>query len=240
MHEAATYRDNNCFITLTYSDETLPVNNSLAHEHFQQFAKRMRWHTKAELRYYMCGEYGETTQRPHYHAAIFNYNFRDRVPIGKSASGHLTYDSKELRNYWQKGNVTVQDLTPGTAAYVAGYILKKQLGATASYDLVTEDGEVLERDPEYSAMSKGVGKAWYSTYRADFHTHDYAIMKGKKLPVPKYYDRLLKARNAEQLEQLKQARKAIAAQHQAEQTPDRLAVRETVTKARYRNKERSI
>lgn len=41
MHEASLYEDN-CFITLTYSDEHLPADGSLQLDHFQKFMKRLR------------------------------------------------------------------------------------------------------------------------------------------------------------------------------------------------------
>ena len=240
MHEASKYKEN-CFVTLTYNDESLPVNNSLAHGHFQEFMKRLRWHNRTkEVRFYMCGEYGDQLERPHYHACIFNHTFPDRSPIGKSGSGEILYDSPNLKALWQKGLVSVQDLTHGTAAYCARYVLKKRLGKTASYDLVTEDGEIIERDPEYNQMSKGVAREWYNTYHADIHTHDYAIAKGRKRPVPRYYDKLLKERNAAQLETLKQTRKENAKQYAADNTPERLAVRETVTTAQMRTKQRVL
>jgi len=40
-HEASLYEDN-CFITLTYSDEFVPVNGSLVKSHFQDFMKDLR------------------------------------------------------------------------------------------------------------------------------------------------------------------------------------------------------
>ena len=67
---------NNSFITLTYQDSKLPVNGSLDYTHWVKFMKRLR-KKFGRVRYYMCGEYGETFGRPHYHACLFNFDFSD-------------------------------------------------------------------------------------------------------------------------------------------------------------------
>lgn len=244
MHEAALH-DTNCFITLTYSDEALPMNESLAHPHYQLFMKRLRKkHSNKTIRYYMCGEYGEANNRPHYHACIFNHDFPDRTPIGKSKSGEVFYTSKELEQLWGHGHVSVQELNHQTASYCARYIMKKQMGRNASYDLVDiNTGEITERDPEYNRMSlkpHGIAEAWYAKYNKDIHTHDHAIIKGSKRSVPKYYDKLLKKRDAEQYEAIKLTRAANAAKHKTDQTPERLTVREIVHTAKLANKKRDM
>lgn len=43
MHEAQLHNEN-AFITLTYDDEHLPLDNSLNLKHFQDFMKRLRYH----------------------------------------------------------------------------------------------------------------------------------------------------------------------------------------------------
>ena len=66
--------NNNTFVTLTYSEDDKTVkkiNNllSLDSEHTKNFLKRLRSKfPKNKIRYYLVGEYGEQTQRPHYHA----------------------------------------------------------------------------------------------------------------------------------------------------------------------------
>lgn len=73
MHEAKLHPAN-CFVTLTYRDEDLPENGSLRHRDFQLFMKRLR--KRADVRFYMCGEYGEQKLRPHYHACLFGVDYR--------------------------------------------------------------------------------------------------------------------------------------------------------------------
>jgi len=70
MLEAGLYGDN-AFITLTYDDEHDPT--SLEPKHAQTFLKRLRHNYPKPIRYYLVGEYGESTDRPHYHAALFNF-----------------------------------------------------------------------------------------------------------------------------------------------------------------------
>ena len=66
--------DVSCFVTLTYNDENLPKDNTLVKEDLQKFWKDLRYRIFPEkIRYFASGEYGDETQRPHYHAVIFNY-----------------------------------------------------------------------------------------------------------------------------------------------------------------------
>ena len=61
----------NAYITLTYNDDHLPANGSLQPRDLQLFWKRLRKARTPGIRYYACGEYGDQTARPHYHAIIF-------------------------------------------------------------------------------------------------------------------------------------------------------------------------
>ena len=79
--EAKSHK-NNMFLTLTYDDAHLPEDGSLHYEHFQLFMKRMRKYFMSrfgqQLRFFMCGEYGDKLGRPHYHAIIFGVTFVDK------------------------------------------------------------------------------------------------------------------------------------------------------------------
>ena len=72
-HELSTSQKAS-FVTLTYDDTKLPANQTLVKAHLQNFMKRLRKRIEPEkLRYYAVGEYGDKTQRPHYHMILFNH-----------------------------------------------------------------------------------------------------------------------------------------------------------------------
>ena len=124
MHEASLWL-NNIFITLTYDNEHLPEHNTLVKKDFQDFMKRLRKKKKAStknpIRFFHCGEYGEQFGRPHYHAILFNTNFRDRETLNAKGTKGLT-TSETLNKLWGKGHTSIGDVTFESAAYVAGYV----------------------------------------------------------------------------------------------------------------------
>ena len=239
MHEASLWPQN-CFVTLTYGRDQMPPDGSLEHRDFQLFMKRLRKAHGQPVRFYMCGEYGPLNFRPHYHACLFNVNFlSDRVPAGKSGSGAVFFDSPSLAKLWLHGRVSVQDLTRETAGYCARYIMKKRLGILTEADMaayVTDDGVI--RRPEYAAMSlkPGIGAEWYKKFGAsDVHRHDFAVADGSRLPVPRYYDKLMKRTGNVKFDELEFAREVRARKSAADQTDERRAVREQVHLARVVN-----
>ena len=239
MHEAQLWKEN-CFVTLTYGHGKLPPNGSLDHGDFQLFMKRLRKRVGKPVRFYMCGEYGDEGGRAHYHACLFNVDFQDRKPIGKSASGELFYESKALAALWSHGHCSVQDLTAGTASYCARYVMKKTLGEDAeyAYSVVDDDGVLHYRKPPYAAMSlkPGIGAEWLKKFGAtDVFAHDRCIQDGVERRVPKYYDRLLKRSDQLRLEDNQFAREKLARLSAADNSDERRAVREEVHLSRVRN-----
>lgn len=216
MHER------NCFITLTYDEEHLPKDESLDVSHWQLFAKRMRKRLGA-FRFFHCGEYGENLGRPHVHAAIFGEDFAgDRKPW-KERSGNPTWRSDKLKELWTHGEVEISDLTFGSAAYVAGYIVKKITGeeGKAAYqkvDLVS--GATWPVKPPYATMSRrpGLGHSFYTKYKGDLYPDDFCVVEGRKYPVPEYYDGLLEKEDPELMERIRQKR----AKHARKESPERL------------------
>ncbi|AXH71839.1 MAG: replication initiator protein [Microviridae sp.] len=241
MHEASMW-EQNCFVTLTYGRDCLPENGSLDYRDFQLFMKRLRDSFRGRrIRFYMCGEYGEAGGRPHYHACLFNVDFDDKVPAGKSKGGEVYYDSKRLSRLWGHGIVSVQPLVRETAGYCARYIMKKALGEAAktAHEFTTADGEILQRKSEFAVMSlrPGIGAGWFERFAGDVFPLDSVVADGVKRPVPKYYDRLAKRKKFDR-DALEFAREQRAKAHAADNTVERRAVREKVHLAKVRDLKR--
>jgi len=168
-----------CFVTLTYNKENLPEGNTLVPKDAQTWLKRLRKKIEpTRIRFYLCGEYGDNTQRPHYHVALFG--------IG------LEY-SKIIEDTWGKGFTYTGDLTKDSAQYIAGYVTKKM---TSIYD-----PRLNGRHPEFARMSNrpGIG-ANAMPQVADVLTTDYGCNSidrngdvpfnlkhgGKDLPLGRY------------------------------------------------------
>lgn len=244
MHEASLYQ-NNSFITLTYSDNNIPYGNTLVKSDFQKFMKKLRFHHGDGIRFFHCGEYGEKTFRPHYHALLFNFDFKDRVPWKQNSNGDMVFLSRELENLWGYGLTTVGDVTFQSAAYVARYIMKKVTGHLADphYQFVDGvTGEITQRQPEYVTMSRrpGIGTEWYRKFKMDVFPHDRVIMNGSKFRPPRFYDGLYEIDHPQKFQRLKGRRKRNAAKHAENNTPERLLVREEVQLARTKRLKREI
>lgn len=224
-HEASLHAKN-CFVTLTYRPGNCPPGFSLCYADVQKFFKRVRWKV-GQFRFFMCGEYGPETLRPHYHACLFGINFSDRVLAGKSASGKPFFSSAVLSALWPFGFATVQDFVSETAGYCAGYILTKRLGKDARKGLeyVSESGEILERAPEFARMSlrPGIGADWYRRHGAVVRRADFVASNGSKRRVPRYYDVL--SRGFDEWERIELERFERSRLYLEDSTPDRLLVR---------------
>lgn len=244
LHEASLY-ENNCFLTLTYNDENLPKDNSLQIEDFQKFMKRLRKAKGKNIRFFHCGEYGENFGRPHYHALIFNYDFKDKKKW-KINNGQTLYISEDLQKLWTLGHSSIGDVTFESAAYVARYIMKKMSGEQALHHYNTIDyttGEILaERRPEYVTMSRrpGVGKLWLEKYQTDVFPDDFVVVNGKKMKPPKYYSAQLESSDPDAYHWIKISRKLAAEQHEENNTRERLDVREYIQKEKLNQLKRNL
>lgn len=246
VHEASLYQDN-AFITLTYDDEHLPHDGSLNKAHWQKFMKRLRFSTGAKIRYFHCGEYGDSTARPHYHACLFGFDFPDKVLYSQKKGVNLYY-SAFLEQQWGLGHCTVGDVTFESAAYVARYVVKKRTGKTAEEHYLSVNpltGEISKILPEYVTMSRGgrgpgggIAKAWFEKWTADVYPADSVVINGKEVKPPKYYDKLYELTNPETLEKLKRARIDAALARADDLTPERLKVREKIQQLRQRKLQR--
>ena len=254
MHEE------NCVITLTYNDEHLPEGETLVKEHYTTFMKALRYSVlPKKIRFYHCGEYAELEEdigkpqlesrlgRPHYHAVIFNHQFKDLELYESKETGDI-YTSEQFQNIWGKGFVTTMDLTLSSAGYVARYITKK-INGEKKYDhyqkICPTTGEVHNVQQEYSTMSNkpGIGKKWWDQYKNDIYpSDDCIILSGNRahhVPTPRYYDRQLEKEQPGLYEKIKDRRKEFAEKHIADNTLKRLTDREVCKKAQVINQKRN-
>lgn len=229
-HEAYSHSATS-FLTLTYDDDHLPGDGSVSVRELQLFMKRLRrLFPGVKLRYFACAEYGETTFRPHYHLILFGADFRADRKVYSGRDSNRLYTSPTLEAAWGKGSALIGSVTPSSTSYVAGYAMKKVTGESADahyarfnpasglYNLVL---------PEFSLSSRrpGIGHDFYQAHKSQIVNQDSIVFKGKLVPVPSYYDRLLEKVDPERLLLIKQARLDTSSTDWRDQSPARLAVR---------------
>ncbi len=134
LQEASTTPFRSWFLTLTYDDDQLPRSKSgeptLRKKDVQNWLKRIR--KTAPVRYFAVGEYGDITNRPHYHVAIFPASNQE----------YLFYEQQ-----WKKGHTLTTELIRGRCAYLARYTVKKH---NQSYI----DDTAQDIEPEWSIQSR--------------------------------------------------------------------------------------
>lgn len=203
------------FLTLTYNTDHVPITKngfmSLDKTDIQKYFKRLRklhdiregGKAISKISYYCCGEYGTTTMRPHYHMLLFNAHLDDAVNAWK-------LEGKELGTYH------VGQVSEASVGYTLKYMCKP-----TKIPLHKND----DRVPEFSLMSKGMGKNYLTDAMIQWHKRDlvgrvYVPLKdGKKIAMPRYYkdkmytklDKFFIGENASVLSQL--SKKQLENQH---------------------------
>lgn len=220
-------------MTLTYDDEHLPEDGSLDRSAFRYFMDRLRKRIGyRSVRYFHCGEYGERSGRPHYHALLFGLGFADKKRIPSSEERPL-WVSPMLEELWPCGTSVIGQVTFESAAYVARYVTKKVTGARAA-------DHYGGRVPEYATMSRrpGIGRAWFEQFGNDVFPADEVVSRGHPSKPPRYYDGLLEGDSPLEMWQVRRAR-GLARRPQNE-TEERLVVREKVATAKLNLKRRVL
>lgn len=168
------------FVTLTYDPLHVPMSPNgfmtLDKRDCQLFMKNLRRTYRYEknppkIKYYLVGEYGSRTQRPHYHAIIFN-----------AAS------PEDIMAAWRNGvDFHFGDVAEASVGYTLKYISKPATIGKFGRD---------DRVKEFSLMSKGIGSnyiddAVFKWHRADLQRVYLPLKDGKKICLPRYYRRHL-------------------------------------------------
>lgn len=208
-----SYHKSSYFLTLTYNDSHLPISSfvdedtgeilesaTLLKRDFQLFMKRLRKKFGSGLRYYMCGEYGSKTFRPHYHVIIFGLELNDLEFYKRSPNGDNYYISKSVNDCWSIrdsngnldpiGHVIIGNVTWESCAYTARYVMKKASGV---YKKVYTDLNIL---PEFVLMSRrpGIGYYYFLDNKDTLYNYDFINIStektGLKFRPPKYFDKL--------------------------------------------------
>lgn len=263
MHHAQMH-EQNAFITLTLDDEH--YKPSLDHRDFQLFMKRLRKSLSPvsnklqstgdlvqksqpmkKISYYMAGEYGSTTRRPHYHACIFGWEPEDKLYWRKTPTGSRLYTSLQLDKLWGKGFTSLGDVNFESAAYIARYIMDKKTGQLARtyYEHIDETtGEITDLKPEYNKMSLGknnaIGKTWLQKYESDVYPDGKMVIRKMKTKTPKYYDRLYKKKEPDKYEEMKMNRELEQLAYLPDNTPERLQAKERVKRAQVNSLLRTL
>lgn len=182
------------FVTLTYAPENLPENGTLVPRDITLFIKKLRRMLEGErISYYIAGEYGEVTARPHYHAVLYGPRLLDRIHLS-SRHGAPVFRSPSLENLWGHGILEFTALTYAAARYCASYVRKKvrMRDDPEHYSRVDPGtGELLSVEREFGRMSRrpAIGRKWIERFWTDVYPRDFVVVDGRPLKPPRYYDK---------------------------------------------------
>lgn len=132
------------FGTLTYNDAHLPtVFDGISHQSTLDPNDTRKWLMRwrkayGPIRYFLVGEYGDVSQRAHYHFVFFN------PPFGGS-SLQVAVEKTWTLNGRPLGHVQISEMNEARARYCAGYAVKK---------LDKSNGKLGARYPEFMRVSK--------------------------------------------------------------------------------------
>lgn len=188
--------DKTAFVTLTYDDDHLPIDEGLHKKDLQKFFKRLRKYGLT-FRYYAVGEYGEKEQkyydpadsdlielgkinphgRPHYHVLFFGETFQsdEHFELLKKAWFNCSSD------YWEiHRKKLVGSTDSGSIRYVCDYMQKKQYGLNS----IKEYWNSL---PPFSLSSQRLGLEAFSKDIETYKENGFIMYNGHKCPIPRYF-----------------------------------------------------
>ena len=179
------------FITLTYDDAHLPivakngtVSSTLVKRDVQLFMKSLREAIYPNrIRFFASGEYGDKTNRPHYHLIIFGLKLDD-LSFYKKSQNFIYYNSPFIERIWSKGFVVVTLANYQTMNYTARYVVKKLRGADSS--IYSLSGIM----PPFALMSNrpGIGAGAYDP--SYFDKSCIILPGGKSASIPRYFKKI--------------------------------------------------
>lgn len=177
--------EDNCFLTLTYEDPPKIVReghdplHTLMRKDYVDFLKRLRKKIEPlRFRYFVVGEYGDETFRPHYHAALFGFPgclrgiTRQKFQSTRSDWANCCSICRMVGETWGLGDIQIGTLETASARYLAGYVTKKMT--------MRDDPRLEGREPEFARMSlrPGIGHDFMYEVASSFMLHNLEQTEG--------------------------------------------------------------
>lgn len=170
------------FVTFTYDDTTIPFTENglmtLNYEDLKKTWKKLRKYENAhknnnlKIKYFAVGEYGSKTNRPHYHAILFN-----------------VLNSDNIVRAWNHGFTHVGTVTPQSIGYTLKYAVKRV--GKEWWKPNADDDRLLEK----SCISKALGINFITEAMKRYYNNNLekgVIIDGITYPLPRYYrDKIL-------------------------------------------------
>lgn len=175
IDHSSTVEHKTLFITLTYSQAHLPKDYSLSKKDCQKFFKRLRKRLPkgTKISYYLCGEYGPKTRRPHYHLILFGLDY---------SYSQMIFEAWGLCD--PSGFKCIYTIDSEAFKYVTGYTCKK-IGTNYNKKFITEYGI----QPEFQLQSHGIGKQF--ALKSLSISNPVLYRNGLEVVPPRYYRKVL-------------------------------------------------
>lgn len=199
-HEARLH-ESSCHLTLTHAPEhyTGDLDKRTVDLFFDRLRISMKRAGLGKLRFFLVGEYGDETERGHFHMVVFGQDFFSwclDAGFGRDEALH----SEKLTRLWGQGHVHVTRFGPGTASYVAAHQWK-------AFQAEREPFVRYSRNPP-------IGAEFLRRYHDDFLRNGFVTNgKGVKQVCPKHYFNWKAYK--ELLQPLKERRREFAAEKKA-------------------------
>ena len=168
------------YVTFTYDDIHLVFEKgfskpTLCRDHVRKYLDNIRHQSKVKFEYYLCGEYGDSFGRPHYHALFFGLDYIQHYDFFKRT--------------WKYGSVKILPVNSGAFKYVSKYVV--------SVPSAFKDKEFYDFGlvPPFRIMSRGLGLSVMRDHISELEQKGYFIFHSRKIKVNRYYFNKLVVRN---------------------------------------------
>lgn len=181
-----TYDDNNLFFSI--SDDGTAYIPTLVKSHMQKWKKdfksMVKYHSNQDnLRFFICGEYGKKSFRPHYHVLLFGYEDRGSL-------------QDYLRKTWPYGSFYVDSSSDKVLSYCTKYIMKEQFGGDR-LKIYEDNFADWQRPFSLITTKPALGRGWYDlnkswlVNRLFSNQNPVLHFHGNTYPIPRLFIRWL-------------------------------------------------